>query len=64
MRPDFARMVEFLDIVSMYSRKTLRKIWKMRVEDLKSFTLAEELEGKRLQELGWKEMGEIIKSKM
>gem|GEM_PF-5810815 len=33
-RPDFDRMVEFLDIVSQYSRKTLRKIWKMRTEDL------------------------------
>jgi len=59
-RPDFDRMVEFLDIVSQYSRKTLRKIWKMRTEDLAWFTFPEELEGKRLQELGWEELGQIL----
>ena len=61
LKVDFDRMVEFLDIVSQYSRKTLRKIWKMRTEDLASFILPEELEGKRLQELGWEEMERILK---
>jgi len=58
---DFARMIQFLDIVSQYTRKTLRKIWKMRTDDLSSFTLPTELEGKRVQELDWNQMWEIVK---
>lgn len=57
---DFDRMVEFLDIVSQYTRKTLRKIRKMRTDDLASFTLPAELEGKRVQQLDWEEMWVIL----
>ena len=57
---DFPRMIQFLDVVSQYTRKTLRKIWKMRKKDLESFTLLSELEGKRVQELGWEEMSQIL----
>lgn len=59
-RPDFTRMVEFLDIVSQFTRKTLRKIWKMRADDLASFILPPELEGKRVQELDWEELSQIL----
>jgi len=57
---DFSRMIQFLDIVSQYTRKTLRKIWKIRESDLVSFTLPSELEGKRVQELERGEMFEIL----
>lgn len=58
---DFNRMVEFLDIVSQYTRKTLRKIWKMREEDLESFIYPQELELKRVQELTRDEIAQILK---
>ncbi len=58
---DFDRMIQFLEIVSQYTRKTLRKIRKMREEDLQWFILPKELEGKRLQELNRENMSEILK---
>ncbi len=57
---DFDRMVEFLDIVSQYTRKTMRKIRKMRKDDLESFVLPDELEMKRVQELTREEMRMIL----
>lgn len=57
---DFGRMIAFLDIVSQYTRKTLRKIWKMRWDDLVSFTLPAELENNRVQELGRDDLQNII----
>lgn len=58
---DFDRMVQFLDIVSQYTRKTMRKIWKMRKDDLEDFNLPEELEMKRVQELTRAQMSQILK---
>jgi hypothetical protein len=66
----FERLVEFLDAFSPYSRKTLGKIAKMRekhrstaVPDATntSFIIPERLTGKRLEELDWTEIEEILK---
>jgi len=58
----YEKMKVFLDIVSMYKRKTLWKIAKMRSKDLEKLhiTIPEILKGKRLEELGWEEMGKIV----
>ena len=55
----YSRMIQFLDAVSWLKRKTLGKIWKMRAEFLESFELPDELRGKRIEQLGWDDMGMI-----
>lgn len=58
----YDRMLALLDIVSMYKRKTLGKIVKMRGEDLGKLPIKipNELKGKRLEELDWEMMGIIL----
>ncbi len=55
------RVLVFLEIVSQYSRKTLGKIQKMRIDDFVVwwFSLPENCRSKRLEEL-WREEIEII----
>lgn len=56
----YERLLAVLDILSQYKRKTLAKIWKMRADDLKAYTLPAVLWSKRLEELGWEEMKRIV----
>ena len=62
-RPDYIRMMTFLDIVSWLKRKTLGKIWKMRSEFLEDFVLPDGLRSKRIEELEWSDMCEICEMK-
>ena len=56
----FSKLIEFLDLFSPYSRKTLWKISKMITKKWGSFTIPEHLEAKRLEELDWNQLEEII----
>ena len=58
------RLISFLDIVSMYKRKTLGKIFKMRFDDMQAawFVLPDDLMWKRLEVLTWDEMYRILYS--
>jgi 16S rRNA (adenine1518-N6/adenine1519-N6)-dimethyltransferase len=57
----FERLVEFLDLFSPYSRKTLGKIAKMIEKKEKYFPIPEHLQGKRLEELSRSEVALILK---
>ena len=56
----FNKLIEFLDLFSPYSRKTLWKISKMIAKKWGSFVIPEHLESKRLEELDWDQLEEII----
>lgn len=56
----FNKLIEFLDLFSPYSRKTLWKISKMIAKKWGNFAIPEQLEGKRLEELDWNQLEEII----
>ena len=56
----FDELVTFLDLFSPYSRKTLWKISKMITKKWGNFAIPEQLEGKRLEELDWNQLEEII----
>lgn len=56
----FNKLIEFLDLFSPYSRKTLWKISKMIAKKWGSFTIPKHLEGKRLEELDWNQLEEIL----
>lgn len=60
---DFNKLIEFLDLFSPYSRKTLGKISKMIAKKWWNFTIPEDLEGKRLEELDWNQIEKIISAK-
>jgi 16S rRNA (adenine1518-N6/adenine1519-N6)-dimethyltransferase len=55
-----AKFRQLLDIVSPYTRKMLRGIWKIEAEKLHAFTLPAELEEKRWEELGRAEVKTIL----
>ena len=57
---DFNKLIEFLDLFSPYSRKTLGKISKMIAKKWGNFGVPEDLEGKRLEELDWNQIEKII----
>ena len=56
----FNELIRFLDLFSPYSRKTLWKISKMITKKWNSFIIPTLLENKRLEELDWKQLEEII----
>ena len=56
----FERLLAFLDDVSPYSRKTLGKICKMLEKKEKYYPISESLMKKRLEELDWKDLEEIL----
>ncbi|MDR2190340.1 MAG: hypothetical protein LBP53_04020 [Candidatus Peribacteria bacterium] len=56
----FSQLVAFLNAVAPYSRKTLGKIVKMLEKKGVSFALPARLASKRLEELSWEEVEEII----
>jgi len=58
---EFERLVSFLDAFAPYSRKTLGKISKMLEKRGVSFAIPEEFQSKRLEELDWGELEEIVK---
>ena len=60
---DFNKLIEFLDLFSPYSRKTLGKISKMIAKKWWNFVIPEHLESKRLEELDWDKIEEIISLK-
>lgn len=58
---DFQSLLEFLNLFSPYSRKTLWKISKMIEKKWgKSYNIPEVLLKKRLEELSWEQLEEII----
>lgn len=58
---NFERMVGLLDQISGSKRKTLGKIWKMKVKNWeRSYALPNYLAGKRLEELEWDDMRQIL----
>ena len=58
---NFNNLFEFLDLHSQFSRKTLWAISKILLkQNKKTFQLPEELKNKRLEELSWKNIKEII----
>ncbi len=60
-RVDFESLLEFLNLFSPYSRKTLWKISKMiRKKWGKSYDISEALLKSRLEELSWNQLEEII----
>lgn len=54
---EYTNLLELLDIISSYKRKTLGKIAKMT-----GIKIPEEYQGLRLEELGWEEMLRIIQN--
>ena len=56
----FNELIRFLDLFSPYSRKTLWKISKMVSKKWDNFSIPEQLESKRLEELDWNQIEEII----
>jgi 16S rRNA (adenine1518-N6/adenine1519-N6)-dimethyltransferase len=56
----FDKLIEFLDLFSPYSRKTLSKISKMLSKKWVSFVIPENLSNKRLEELNWTQLEEIF----
>ena len=56
----FEKLIEFLDLFSPYNRKTLWKISKMIAKKWGEFIIPENLSGKRLEELDWDQLEEII----
>ena len=56
----FNELIRFLDLFSPYSRKTLWKISKMIAKKWDSFTIPAHLESKRLEELNWDQIEEIL----
>ena len=56
----FNDLIEFLDLFSPYSRKTLWKISKMVAKKWGSFVIPENLQNKRLEELNWNQLEEIL----
>lgn len=56
----FEKLIEFLDLFSPYNRKTLWKISKMIAKKWGEFNIPENLSGKRLEELDWDQLEEII----
>ncbi len=56
----FNKLIEFLDLFSPYSRKTLWKISKMIAKKWRNLAIQEQLEGQRLEELDWNQLEEII----
>lgn len=62
-RATYTRLLELLDHISPYKRKTLRKIRTMlKKKDISVPNLPTQLHPHRLEELGWEEMRQIIKS--
>ncbi len=57
---DFWRLQEFLDAIAWLKRKTLKKIRKMRKDQLSHFTLSNELFWKRSEELTWDDIKKIV----
>lgn len=58
---DFDKLFEFLDLYSQFSRKTLWAINKiLSKQNKKTFQIPEELKSKRLEELSWKNIQNII----
>lgn len=57
---EFGELIRFLDLFSPYSRKTLWKISKMLTKKWGSFVIPENLSNKRLEELNWTQLEEII----
>ena len=56
----FEKLIEFLDLFSPYNRKTLWKISKMIAKKWGEFNIPENLSRKRLEELDWDQLEEII----
>ena len=56
----FSKLIEFLDLFSPYSRKTLWKISKMISKKWGSFVIPENLSNKRLEELDWNQLEDIF----
>lgn len=56
----FDKLIKFLDLFSPYNRKTLGKISKMIAKKWDTITIPSNLEGKRLEELNWNQLEEII----
>lgn len=56
----FDELIRFLDLFSPYSRKTLWKISKMVNKKWDNFNIPEHFESKRLEELDWNQIEEII----
>ena len=56
----FDKLINFLDLFSPYSRKTLSKISKMLAKKWVSFIIPENLSNKRLEELDWTQLEEIF----
>lgn len=57
---EFNNLIDFLDLFSPYSRKTLWKISKMIAKKWVNFVIPENLEGKRLEELDWNQLEGIL----
>jgi hypothetical protein len=58
---NFNNLFEFLDLHSQFSRKTLWAITKILLkQDKKTFQIPEDLKSKRLEELSWENIQEII----
>ncbi|AHB41835.1 dimethyladenosine transferase [candidate division SR1 bacterium RAAC1_SR1_1] len=59
---DFTRFLSFLEDFAPYSRKTLGAIATMlKKKQNKEWLIPETLRGKRLEELGWGDVGEILR---
>ena len=56
----FEKLIEFLDLFSPYSRKTLWKISKIINKKWVCFVIPENLSNKRLEELDWNQLEEIF----
>lgn len=56
----FEKLINFLDLFSPYSRKTIGKISKILDKKSVTFVIPENLTNKRLEELDWNQLEEII----
>ena len=59
---DFVKLKTLLTILTAYKRKTLWKIQKILKKQDKGFYITEEMKGKRIQELNWKDIWIIVKN--
>ena len=57
---DLEELIRFLDLFSPYSRKTLWKISKIVDKKWVSFVIPENFQNKRLEELNWNQLEEIL----
>ncbi len=59
---DFEKFQMLLTILTAYKRKTLWKIHKILSKQDKEFYITKDMEGKRIQELTWDDIGTIVEN--